>query len=370
MTGPGDERRSAVPATFGASPGSPAGPYPEGPAGPVGPYPEGPAAAGARPAGPAASAAAPPPVAAPPVTGPAVPDAPTLSAPRARTDADATTTATATALATAEPLTRARALASPLAAPDSHPQGPPGPPARTLGPEAAPGRGGPSGRLPRLRIGTHAVSPAALARLGPTPHAAGLVLGADRRRAAVTIRLFRPEPTRVALVGGVWAGQLIAFRALALGARVVVVTADPSTWAGFGPAALGRVGDRVEVRVDGRPMAATGTPQQPTLVVHDLPPGAAGPATLGPWQTELTVLRRLDPGTAPALRDGDLCVLQRLSAAESATAQHALRLPPDSGRFLQVMADDMLTLVGGGADRHLWISQTAVEQHLLGTPRR
>ncbi|GHJ05645.1 hypothetical protein TPA0907_00120 [Micromonospora humidisoli] len=47
------------------------------------------------------------------------------------------------------------------------------------------------------------------------------------------------------------------------------------------------------------------------------------------------------------------------------TAQQALRLPPDSGRFLRVMADDMLTLVGGGADRHLWISQTPVEQHLL-----
>ena len=82
------------------------------------------------------------------------------------------------------------------------------------------------------------------------------------------------------------------------------------------------------------------------------------------------MLRRLDPGTAPALRDSDLCVLQRLSADESVAAAQALRLPPDSARFLQVMADDMLTLVGGGTDRHLWISQTSVEQHLLGAPRR
>ncbi|WP_194823193.1 hypothetical protein, partial [Micromonospora sp. S-DT3-3-22] len=283
-------------------------------------------------------------------------------------------TAAATALATADPLTRA--LASPLAAPQSHPSAPPGPPPTHLpGVGDAPGRGGPSGRLPRLRIGTHAVSPAALARLSPSPLPAGLVLGADRRRAAVTIRLFRPEPTRVALVGGVWAGQLVAFRALALGARVIVVTADPTTWAGFGPAALGRAADRVEVRVDDRPAPAAGTAQQPTLIVRDLPPGATRPAgfgaaTPGSWQAELTVLRRLDPGTASALRDSDLCVLQRLSADESATARQALRLPPDSGRFLQVMADDMLSLVGGGTDRHLWISQTPVEQHLLGAPRR
>lgn len=310
-------------------------------------------------------------------------------APGVRTDTDAAGTAAATVLATADPLTRA--LASPLAAPESHPPAPPGPPpARSLGARDVPGRGGPSGRLPRLRIGTHAVSPAALARLSPTPLPAGLVLGADRRRAAVTIRLFRPEPTRVTLVGGVWAGQLVAFRALALGARVVVLTADPASWSGLGPAALGPATDRVEVRADGRPVPTTGTAQRPTLIVRDLPPGVTSPAAPGSaapgaalhgpaafgaaapgsWQAELTVLRRLDPGTAPALRDSDLCVLQRLSADESASVQHALRLPPDSARFLQVMADDMLSLVGGGTDRHLWISQTSVEQRLLGAPRR
>ncbi|WP_422754735.1 hypothetical protein [Micromonospora sp. WMMD708] len=387
MTGPGDDRRTAVPATFGTSTDQPAGPhrdpsagpYPQVPAGEPypsgGPYPQGPAVAGAYPGGAVAPAAVPPPVPAPPVTAPPVgADAPVLGAPRVRVDAeagaDAAGTAAATALATADPLTRA--LASPLAAPQSHPSAPGGPPPASRSEVGdAPGRGGPSGRLPRLRIGTHAVSPAALARLSPSPLPAGLVLGADRRRAAVTIRLFRPEPTRVTLVGGVWAGQLVAFRALALGARVVVLTTEPTTWAGFGPAALGRV----EVRADDRPVPTDGTPQQPTLIVRDLPsgatrPAASGAAAPGSWQAELTVVRRLDPGTASALRDSDLCVLQRLSADESVTAQQALRLPPDSGRFLQVMADDMLTLVGGGADRHLWISQTPVEQHLLGAPRR
>ncbi|MEU1751828.1 hypothetical protein ABZ436_04075 [Micromonospora matsumotoense] len=355
MTGPGDERRTTVPLTVASAVVPPPVTAPPVAAPPV----------------------AAPPITAPPITAPSVTapsvgaDAPVRGTPGVRTDADADAVGTGTALATADPLTRA--LASPLAAPESHPPAPPTPPpARSPGGEAATGRGGPSGRLPRLRIGTHAVSPAALARLSPTPLPAGLVLGADRRRAAVTIRLFRPEPTRVTLVGGVWAGQLVAFRALALGARIVVLTADPATWAGFGPAALGRAADQVEVRADGRPVPATGngTAQQPTLIVRDLPPHAPGSTIPGPWQAELTVLRRLDPGTAPALRDSDLCVLQRLSADESVAAAQALRLPPDGARFLQVMADDMLTLVGDGADRHLWISQTSVEQHLLGAPRR
>ncbi|MGV9978931.1 hypothetical protein ACWDUH_14740, partial [Micromonospora wenchangensis] len=82
MTGPGDERRTAVPATFGTSPDQPAGPYrdpaggpyPQVPAGEPdpsgGPYPQGPAVAGGYPGGAVASAAVPPPVAAPPVTAP------------------------------------------------------------------------------------------------------------------------------------------------------------------------------------------------------------------------------------------------------------------------------------------------------------
>src|SRR6266550_5382464 len=76
------------------------------------------------------------------------------------------------------------------------------------------------GRLHRLRIGSHTASYATVARLGiPTP-GTGMILGADRDRQPVQIRFFRPEPTRIALVGEVWAAHLLAFRALALGAAV------------------------------------------------------------------------------------------------------------------------------------------------------
>jgi hypothetical protein len=352
MTRPGDEVRPAVPATFGAPSANPAAP----------------------PAG--ASAAAPPPAAghrAAAATATAAAEAPALGAPSAaRTGTDVATATAPAALATAttDTLTRARTLANPLAAPDGHHQGPPPSPNRTGGMAGGPDGGGPSGRMARLRIGSHTVSPAALARLSPATSVSGLVLGGDRRRAAVSIRLFRPEPTRVALVGGVWAGQLVAFRALALGARIVVLTADPTMWTGFGAAALGHAGDRVEVRTDRRSPALSGTPQRPALVIHDLASGMAEPPALGPWQTQLTILRQLDTAAVATLRDSQLCVLQRLTPAEAAVAESALRLPADSIRFLQVMADDMLTLVGDGADRHLWVNQTEVERRFLGAPWR
>ncbi|GHJ57103.1 hypothetical protein Nm8I071_64100 [Nonomuraea sp. TT08I-71] len=49
----------------------------------------------------------------------------------------------------------------------------------------------------------------------------------------MTVRLFRPTTTRLLLVGGVRAAQLLALRALALGARVAVQTTRPRVWEPF-----------------------------------------------------------------------------------------------------------------------------------------
>ncbi|SIR64571.1 hypothetical protein [Micromonospora avicenniae] len=344
MSRSGDQGRARVPATFGGSPGNPA--YPGG-----------------------AAAVAPPSTAAHQVPAQAAPaeNAALVAAPS--TGAETASTAAATALATARGDRLARSVASPLAAPYGDPRRPRTPPTHPFMAEPGTARG-PAGRMPRLRIGSHAVSPAALARLSPARYAAGLVLGADRRRVPVTLRMFHPEPSRITLVGGVWAAQLVAFRVLALGARVTVVTTEPAVWNALGPAALGRADDRVEIRTapgEVRPANA----QRPMLLIHDVPPAALGNALPEqPWQTRLTIVRRLEPAAARALKESGLCLLQRLTAAESALAQHALRLPRDSARFLQVMADDMITLVGAAGDRHLWLHQTDVEHQVLGPPRR
>nr|MDT0659340.1 hypothetical protein [Micromonospora sp. DSM 115978] len=227
-----------------------------------------------------------------------------------------------------------------------------------------------TGRLARLRIGSHTASRAALAQIRVGSAGAGLILGADRQQLPVSVRFFRPEPTRIVLVGGVWAGQLFTFRALALGARVAVVTTDPYSWQSFGERATGQA-DRVTVLTAEQPLALTGTAHQPVLVIYDLGfVGGAAPPPLGPWQSQLTVLRQLDQGGVPALHDCDLVLLQRLAGGEAPLAADALRLPRPSAQFLQVMADDMIAIVGDGTERYVWFAQSEIERQYAGAPRR
>ncbi|MEH1130716.1 hypothetical protein [Micromonospora sp. CPCC 206061] len=311
---------------------------------------------------PAVQAAGPAPATtAPPVQ--AVPPAQTSSSASTRA---ATQAAAATATrAAAVPLSEARAI------PDTTPALPPGTVYESRRPPGGgDGHRGLSGRLARLRIGSHTASRSALAQLRIASPGTGLILGADRQQGPVSVRFFRPEPTRIALVGGAWAGQLVTFRALALGARVAVVTADPQAWQGFGERATGR-GDRVAVLSAEQPLAVTASAQQPILVVYDLGQlGATAPQPLGPWQTQLTILRQLSQPGVPSIQDCNLVMLQRLGSTEAALAGSSLRLPAASTQFLQVMADDMIALVGDGAERYIWFAQTDVERQYSGAPRR
>ncbi|BCY06455.1 hypothetical protein L3i22_015430 [Actinoplanes sp. L3-i22] len=260
-----------------------------------------------------------------------------------------------------------RALAAAQAAQAAEDENPPDGPAG----EDEDARTGPSGKTSPLHIGWHAISRKTLRRVTVAPSAgAGLVLGRDRQHAPVPLHLFAPEPVRIALVGGVWAAQLLIFRAFALGARVVVVTTEPRAWAGFGERATGQY-NRLTVHSSDQGVALTGSAQMPTLAVYDL--GMTGPAStppLGPWRTQLTILRQLDrPGLA-ALQESQLALLQRLGGDEASLAASALKLRPHSSQFLQFMADDMLALIGEGTDRYLFLAQTQTEQQFVGLPRR
>lgn len=270
----------------------------------------------------------------------------------------------ATALATGATASRAATAATAVSAPDTPHHG-------TVYGGRRPVDSGPvfSGALPRLRIGWHSASLSALEMIGVSSPGTGLILGADVDQRPVPVRFFRPEPTRVTLVGGVWAAQMIAFRALAFGANAVVLTGDPAAWHGFGEHATGR-SDRVAVLHGERPVTTQGSAQQPMLVIHDL--GMVGPSTavdLGPWQTQLTVLRQLDERGVPALQEGQLVMMQRLAFGEATLAATALRLTGESAQLLQQMEDEMLALIGGGADRYVWISPTSVERR-QGPARR
>ncbi|MEV6301098.1 hypothetical protein AB0M02_16945 [Actinoplanes sp. NPDC051861] len=246
-------------------------------------------------------------------------------------------------------------LARPLVPP------PPGPPDVGTGDERE--RTGPSGRTGRLHVGWHAIGRTGLRRITLAPQAgAGLVLGVDRARAAVPLKILTPDPVRITLAGHLRAAQILIFRAFALGARAIVVTTDPQAWSGFGERATGQY-NRLTVLSSDQGGFPPGTAQMPTLSVYDL--GATGPATapsLGPWHTRLTILRQLDRPGIPTLQEADLVAAQRLGTDEAILAASALRLTPESRRLLETMADDMIALFGDGPDRFLQLLPTPTEQ--------
>jgi hypothetical protein len=197
---------------------------------------------------------------------------------------------------------------------------------------------------------------------------AGLLLGEDRRSRPVVLRMFGPKAVRVTAVGGVWFGQLLVFRALALGARVVVRTTSPQQWQNLGSAATGRA-DRLQVTGGDQQPSAVAGPAQPLFVLDDF--GQMGATvTAMPWLAHVTLLRQLTARGANPLKDADVVLLQRLSAAEAEIVASVLRLEQRNAMRVQALFDDMVAVVGGEIDRQASLTPTAVERDLLGPPGR
>ncbi|GAA1768495.1 hypothetical protein GCM10009681_44690 [Luedemannella helvata] len=300
---------------------------------------------------------------------------------RAAPVADPTTAQPAIGVPTSSRQAAAEAASTTIAARESRAAAAPAPAQRPAGSataiSGAPPRGGDFGshkainqagrrergrHLTRMRIGYHTANGAALAQLRLPSPPVGLLLGMDANRAPVPIAFFRRQPTRVAAVGSPWLAQLFAFRALGLGARVVVVTTDPAAWHGFGDRATGR-GDQVAVLTDEQPLALTASSRQPMLLLYDRGVVGAGlQQQLGPWQTQLTLLRRLEQTGIAPVRQSDVAVLQRVGPAEAELTRDALNLPQHSRQRLGQLADDMVSLVGGGRERYVWLVQTEAER--------
>ncbi|MFB9323880.1 hypothetical protein, partial [Cryptosporangium minutisporangium] len=226
------------------------------------------------------------------------------------------------------------------------------------------------GLLPRLAVGAHVASGAALRRLRPPGTASGLVIGFDKDDTVATARLFQPEPTRMALVGGLWAARVLVFRTLALGASVTVLTGRPEAWTGFGRWATGS-DERVVVRPLDAPFGAPSSPHAPVLVVRDgnaLTGTVRG--TLGPWQAQLSVVEQLTAYAFPAIREASLVAVQRLEPEEATAGTPLLGLSRESHALVRNLQNDMLALFDEGDPRYVWTQPTRIERAQFGPPRR
>ncbi|WP_229071813.1 type VII secretion protein EccE [Actinoplanes sp. DH11] len=259
----------------------------------------------------------------------------------------------------------------------------PGPPAGTSHP------GGPS---PALR--PHDPSPADRHRPPPHPRPGdtssrlgdpalpaldhGVLLGRNRHDRPVLARLFRPRHTTAVLVAGPRCTQLIAFRALGAGARVVVRTNHPATWAPLRHA-LG--GDDLFLQPGTARSVPGGSPLRPTLLIDETtahpdpralpappsrPPASDSPAPPAdlPWVTTMTVLDRADADTAAS---ADLLLLQPLTEAEAAVVGSAVALG-SAADLLPRMPPGMIAVISDESVRWAALSPTSVEKVLIGHP--
>ena len=264
--------------------------------------------------------------------------------------------------------------ASAIAAPGAPPGAPPAPTGTVYSASLQPGKGRRGSRwlrmLPRLQIGTHVASAPALRELRPAGSTTGLVLGFDADQKVSSVRMFQPEPTRMALVGGLWAARIVVFRALAVGAIVTVLTGRPEVWTGMGEWATGR-NDRVLLRPLNHRFAADSTALTPTLVVYDgstLDGTASG--NLGPWQAHLSLVPQVTAYAFPSIRDASLVITQRLTPEEAIAMTPLLGLTREASTLVQALQDDMFALFDSAPARYIWAQPTSIERRQFGTPGR
>jgi hypothetical protein len=200
----------------------------------------------------------------------------------------------------------------------------------------------------------------------------GLMMGVNRHGEPTIVRLFRPEPTRVALFGGIRYAQLMALRALALGTEVVVQTSRPQAWESF-DRGVGGSANALTVVPPNRPLElAPATPLRPQLVIVDVGPvGAMGtPVFETAWRATLVVRDELASHDMDVLARADLVVLAPLSAPEAEIAGYGLGLVQLAGNLPRVRPDMVGVVAGRRTLRWTLLSPTPIEQQLIGTISR
>lgn len=222
-------------------------------------------------------------------------------------------------------------------------------------------------RAADLHRPAHTVGRAALPGLELPLAGGGLVVGQDRDGQPVVARVFRQRPTRVGVFGNVHVVTLLAFRALAHGAQVVVVSPRPPAWAPLVRAAP--AGPWVTVVPPGSPTPPSGSVLRPSLLVEDTGVGQSRVRhDLGAWQCGVSVEPSLTDAVGPALAACDLVVVQRAALQATAPLRDALALPVDALQWLPQMPDDVFALAAPGALRFVRVAPTQVELATFGPP--
>lgn len=195
----------------------------------------------------------------------------------------------------------------------------------------------------------------------------GLVVGEDRQGRPFGIRLFHERPSRLLAVGTAQFGLLLGFRALALGARISVRSADPARW-----------GMLMEHGAEMEPYLRAPTidlPVRPELVILDATNGQPANfdfAPTRPWTAALLLRNTFTPADAPALGEADLTFLQPLPPAQAAlvAAELGASADVDAASFERLPPGFAAVVTSSREIHQMRWSITQIEEYFVGDPAR
>ncbi len=192
----------------------------------------------------------------------------------------------------------------------------------------------------------------------------GIRIGLRRDR-PLTLRLFRPQGTRVAVLASAVPAQLLAMRAAAVGATIRVQSPRPQAW---GPVV--RHGTDVSVSPPGAGFPPPGTPHAPVLIVDDRPIEVGGLGDATPWQCRLDIRAVTSPSDLGAIGHADILIFGRVSSAVSTALATMMGLNTSLIGQLSSLGPGAVALIARGSIQYVALDPSPAEGQLLAQSAR
>ena len=192
----------------------------------------------------------------------------------------------------------------------------------------------------------------------------GIRIGMRRDR-PLSLRLFRPQGTRIAVLSSAVPAQLLAMRAAAVGATIRVQSPRPQAW---GPVV--RHGLDSSVAPPGAGFPPPGTPHSPVLVVDDRPIEVGGLGDAGPWQCRLDIRAVTSASDLGAIGHADVLVFGQVSSAVASALATMMGLDMSLVGQLSALGPGAIALVSRGAIEYVALDPSPAERQLLAQSAR
>lgn len=191
----------------------------------------------------------------------------------------------------------------------------------------------------------------------------GLLLGPSNN-GDVTIRLFRPRPTRLLVSVPDYVKWTLAYRAITLGAHLTILTGQPRSWAALGEVIKGS-GGTVDIVDQVGKLPGQGRAFRPSLIIDDLAAGDGVRMPLGPWQAVLMIGDVSASATLHALRTCDMTLVSPCDAKAAENLRRGYGLNAAQQRLLNNLAANEVVVAMPRHAARVTMPPTPTEYRLL-----